>query len=84
MLIPRVVGEDGPYRRLVICPDDDHCPALVDQRAAEEDEAVIDQAVDEGGVLIPEGLLPGVPGQVAIRAGGRGDHPRLHFASCER
>src|SRR4029078_7439686 len=83
VLIPRVVGKDSPHAPLILGPHGDQGAALVNQWTTEEDESDLYQAVNEGSVLVPPGLLARVHRQIAIRYGGRDDQECLHFGSID-
>ena len=53
MRVPRIVPQPFPRRDLVPRHDDQEAVPLLVQRAAELDEPLRDEAVDERGVLVP-------------------------------
>ena len=53
MRVPRIVPQPFPRLDLVLRYDDQEAAALLVQRAAELDEPLRDEAVDERGVLVP-------------------------------
>src|SRR5688500_16377392 len=54
---PRILGEELARRSLVGGAHDQERPGLVVERPAEDDRALVEQAVHELGVLVPERLL---------------------------
>ena len=71
---PRVAGQHRPDRLLGRRLHDEDDTALVGQRAAQHDEAVVDETVHERGVLGPTRLLLEPPAGVPLRTGPPLDH----------
>jgi len=67
--VPRIVLQPFPRLDLVPCHDDQEAAPLLVQRAAELDEPLRDEAVDERGVLVPPGLFARIPGEIALCTG---------------
>ena len=59
--VPRIVPQPFPRLDLVPRHDDQEAAPLLVQRAAELDEPLRDEAVDERGVLVPPGLFARIP-----------------------
>src|SRR6478735_10739820 len=73
VLVPGIVLKFRLYFVFIGGADDDHCPALFNQRAAQEDEPFLNERVDEDSVLVPEWLLACSFGEIAVCTGTRDD-----------
>jgi hypothetical protein len=76
MFVPGVDPKPVPNLFLGVSADDQYGAAFFRQWPAEQDEAVVDKAVDELGMLIPKRLLAGAFTVIAVRSGGRCDDVR--------
>src|SRR5262249_6859961 len=67
--VPRIMPQPFPRLDLVLRQDDQEAAALLVQGAAELDEPLRDEAIDERGVLVPVGLFARIPGEIALWTG---------------
>src|SRR5213079_1611143 len=71
MLGPRVVLQFLSDFIFVFSIEDQQRAAFINQRAAHQNETIVNELIDELRVYIPKGLLARVFGEITIRTGRR-------------
>ena len=75
---PRIIAQTCLNRGFVRGLDDQQGPLAVSERATEDHEAIVDEPVHEGGVIVPGTLLANRQRVVPVRAVRRREHEEGH------